>query len=98
MGKSNSRIAATSRGMWYGRRYYFQVKDFLTDISSDVLHFCIIRGDKRHPENAGRYPGCQYGWPLSIGERALVLRFVKSDDAQAAAAQAAALLELYEYV
>lgn len=89
-------IGMRGKGGWvqdeYGRRFLFGIKDFIGSFedgyTSDVLHFCIVR-ENYHPSNP---IGCRHGWPLSVGESALVLKLTKGE------AGSHAYLVLYEYV
>ncbi len=57
----------------YGRRYYFQPREYVSGASiKDVMRFCIIRD----PTNDT--VGC--GWPLSSRERALVFQISPKGD------------------
>ena len=72
-------IGMRGTGGWlqeeYGRRYYFYLKHCLGDqgtVTRDRIRFCIIRNVTNELNDAG----CQHGWPLSSGEKALVFEVV----------------------
>ena len=70
-------IGMPGTGGWqqdnYGRRYWFYRKNYIgsaeTGAMGDIVRLCLIR----NVENALKPPGQRHGWPLSEGERALVL-------------------------
>ena len=75
-------IGMRGTGGWlqedYGRRYFFNLKDYIGSANStkemDIVRFCLIR----NVTNAVRRSGCRHGWPLSHNgnerEWALVLQ------------------------
>lgn len=68
-------IGMSGTGGWlqsdYGRRYFFQPRQFVgggySEHTKDTIRLCLIR-DK------GRSQGGKHGWPLSEGERAIVFQ------------------------
>lgn len=71
-------IGMPGTGGWaqeqYGRRYYFEPRDYVGQVDSDsekdVIRFCLIR----NTTNINEKTGYRYGWPLTKpGERAIVL-------------------------
>ena len=71
-------ISMRDTGGWlqedYGRRYYFYLEDFVgsmdSSVTNNVIRFCLIRNLTNELNEVGR----KHGWPLSMGERALVLQ------------------------
>ena len=56
----------------YGRRYFFEPRNYVDGpAANDAMRLCIIRDVTNRLNDVG----CKHGWPLSSGERAIVLEF-----------------------
>ena len=89
-------IGMPGTGGWlhekYGRRYFFEPKNYYAGpLTNDIVRLCIIRS----VTNSSNDVGCRMGWPLSQGERAIVLEFCPMG---AVSDEANAVIKLYEYV